>query len=842
MTSQNPSKKRKTRHTSGTKMSEYLGGGKELLASEVPSLRAALQKGLLVQEEFMFKDGGDRQNLTIRDTMQEVVGAIMKQWHKANVKFVPPVTINEKTLENKLIESWDKIGMIAKGKASKKLVSTWEEKLDRLVDITICRCEITLCSDPLSPCSGQLEPCKAPGGAHIKCICKHSDKLPPLELTWLLMQRLKVGEASSMAIAGNDKKETKRQNKAATKAAEALVVPVNYTQRVERDSSRIRNKFTAPDDDHPADHPPDQPSDQASDQPVDVPEAVGVSVRPQLLVDDENNVEEDWDTTEIEQGIEKRRRKEIGKRNKMPIPNTAAASVRFGQSATETAATASSFLMDLIAAGYLSQEHSSLAVDKCKVQRATAVLMTGARQSGEEASRTDTVVAVYFDARKDPTRDMKYDEETDKYHPRVVKETHVAVTSEPDGQYRYHFTPSEPVYPHKPAYMEAQGLYLWLVKNGIDKDLLVLGGDSTNSNSGWDGGAMTWVERMLNRKVYWVICCLHCNELLLRHVISKLDGKSTSKDGFSGTIGKLLAKVNSMERNYEFMAIPGLEELMAIPQDVVKNMSTDSSVFYQLGLAVRTGKLSKELGTKKSGNICHSRWLTTGEAILFLWVSHHGLEGELLDRLRIIATFVVQVYHHMYFEIKVKHGIIDGPNHVLTQLRLIKQQPKVVQDIVLPIARKGAWFAHSEAILLTLVSSSSQEDRKFAIGKILEKRGEDEFGDTRVRPRRTPTINPQSTSLMNLISWEKADLHEPVFTASLNNEEIRALVDAPFNAPYFPLHTQSTERAVCQVTAAAASVVGFEARDGYIRAKQAHRAALPKFSTKQDIQPLFKKL
>ena len=187
MTSQNPSKKRKTRHTSGTKRSEYLGGGKELLPSEVPSLRAALQKGLLVQEEFMFKDGGDRQNLTIRDTMQEVVGAIMKQWHKANVKFVPPVTINEKTLENKLIESWDKIGMIAKGKASKKLVSTWEEKLDRLVDITICRCEITLCSDPLSPCSGQLEPCKAPGGAHIKCICKHSDKLPPLELTWLLM-------------------------------------------------------------------------------------------------------------------------------------------------------------------------------------------------------------------------------------------------------------------------------------------------------------------------------------------------------------------------------------------------------------------------------------------------------------------------------------------------------------------------------------------------------------------------------------------------------------------------------------------------------------------------------
>ena len=210
-----------------------------------------------------------------------------------------------------------------------------------------------------------------------------------------------------------------------------------------------------------------------------------------------------------------------------------------------------------------------------------------------------------------------------------------------------------------------------------------------------------------------------------------------------------------MERNYNFKPIPGLEELMDIPQDIVKNMSTDSSIFYQLGLAVKSGMLSKQLGTKKCGNICHSRWLTTGEALLFLWVSEHGLEGELLERLEIITTFVVQVYHHMYYEIKVKHGIIDGPNHVLTQLRLITQQPEVVQDILIPITMKGAWFAHSEPILLTLVCSSAREDRKFAMEKILEKRGDNEFGDTNVRPRKTPSINIQSTSLTTLISWEK---------------------------------------------------------------------------------------
>ena len=205
--------------------------------------------------------------------------------------------------------------------------------------------------------------------------------------------------------------------------------------------------------------------------------------------------------------------------------------------------------MDLIAGGILTPDHSYLAVDKCKVQRARSLAMRGARESGEESSLRDKIEGIFFDGRKNQTNIMKYDEETDKFHPRIIKVNHIAVTSEPDGQYRYHFTPDEPVYPHKPAYMEAQGLYLWMVKNAIDKDILVLGGDSTPSNSGWNGGCMTWLERMLGKRTFWVICCLHTNELLLRHLIEKLDGKTSFKDGFSGPIGKLLSQVNSLERN-----------------------------------------------------------------------------------------------------------------------------------------------------------------------------------------------------------------------------------------------------------------------------------------------------
>ena len=43
----------KTRNGSGTKLSEYPGGVKNFLISEIPTLRDVLRKGVLLQEENM---------------------------------------------------------------------------------------------------------------------------------------------------------------------------------------------------------------------------------------------------------------------------------------------------------------------------------------------------------------------------------------------------------------------------------------------------------------------------------------------------------------------------------------------------------------------------------------------------------------------------------------------------------------------------------------------------------------------------------------------------------------------------------------------------------------------
>ena len=58
--------------------------------------------------------------------------------------------------------------------------------------------------------------------------------------------------------------------------------------------------------------------------------------------------------------------------------------------------------------------------------------------------------------------------------------------------------------------------------------------------------------RKIGRKVDCRVCMLHTNELDLRRLIEILDGKTDSKSGWSGFMGKLLAKVMEMRPNFNF--------------------------------------------------------------------------------------------------------------------------------------------------------------------------------------------------------------------------------------------------------------------------------------------------
>ena len=173
--------------------------------------------------------------------------------------------------------------------------------------------------------------------------------------------------------------------------------------------------------------------------------------------------------------------------------------------------------------------------------------------------------------------------------------------------------------------------------------------------------------------------------------------------------------------------------------------------------------------------------------------------------LRLIIEFIVGVYFPCWFQIKVKHSWIDGPRHILFQLKQLKCQKTEVFAIVIKTVKRSAWFAFSECIIQTLLCSNNEEERKFGVQKILEIRGEGDdntqFGDDSVRSRKTPCIitDKLTDKLTNLIDW-KDSLYEPLLTTSLTTHEIRNYFYQPMVVPDWPCHSQSIERCVKQVS------------------------------------------
>ena len=832
-----PSKVR-TRHKTECKLTEYLsksgeGTPKELLSTELPTLRAVLLLGLHLQEQKITMEEVDKRNYSIKDLSCDLADKVLVLWVKANAMFKSPVIISKKALSERILKDWELAQKVAKNCARKKDIVKLEEKLDLMYDLTKCKCHIMTCAE-FGKCADLEEKCKA--GFHIICHCIREEKLPVLDLGFLISQRSKVGEKGGMQITGMaDRVESDRQENILNKKS------IKEDRKTAKDDKESKKEASLKENAAAFYRSECVPGD---DSGGGIPAVIGTPRPPNLLQ----------------------------KRNMVDISQTAQTAIRYETGSREAAAIVTSFLGDLIKSNILSADMAYLAVDQSKMQRAKDAVMAKAKMEGEATTRADQVNDVMFDSRIDPTLVKRFDQETQKYYPRVEKEDHYTVT-DGAGRYLHHLTKpgkadediNQDIFvvdndedsdecdecvvdgenniedvprqaEKKPAEKVADLLLEWMRDVGVDESLQFLSADSTNSNTGWKAGIITWIEKKLGRKVNWKICALHTNELLLRHLMELLDGKTDSKTGFSGQLGKLLKLVADMKRTQSFKKIDLGPDLIALPDEVVNDLSTDQELSYKLVKAIRSGHLPRDIAMRKPGAIVHSRWLTFAENLCFMWMSDHGLEGELYKRLEMIVTFVVSVYFPMWFNIKVKHSWLEGPRHILTQLSLIHLQSIKVQRIVMPYARSTAWFSHSEAVLQTMLCSSEQEDRVWAVEKILQIRGKNPLGSTKPRARRLPKLNVKAKDLKSLISWTKA--HEPLLTCNMNKEELKELKNIAMVVPYYCLHTQGIERGVKEVTQASEAVYGFERRDGFIRARAANRKLMPKLNTKKNLEGL----
>jgi len=95
----------------------------------------------------------------------------------------------------------------------------------------------------------------------------------------------------------------------------------------------------------------------------------------------------------------------------------------------------------------------------------------------------------------------------------------------------------------------------------------------------------------------------------------------------------------------------------------------------------RSGQCSTDLGNRKPGPMRHSRWLTTANRILRLYISKQNPEKHLVT----LVNYIVKVYAPIWFEIKSKPSCTDGSHHLFRMIHYSRYLSTELKRIVDPV-------------------------------------------------------------------------------------------------------------------------------------------------------------
>ena len=124
--------------------------------------------------------------------------------------------------------------------------------------------------------------------------------------------------------------------------------------------------------------------------------------------------------------------------------------------------------------------------------------------------------------------------------------------------------------------------------------------------------------------------------------------------------------------------------------------------------------------------------------------------------------------------------------------------------------------------------------REQGVDKIKALRQGSDVGDKSVCPFKVPIVNLDYIFYIDMLDWDQESVTEPILTTNLSLHELDSLKESPLKLDNYPCHCQGCERAVKETSRASAKVVGWAARDRFIRLSGLSRYLMKKFDSRQD--------
>jgi len=109
-------------------------------------------------------------------------------------------------------------------------------------------------------------------------------------------------------------------------------------------------------------------------------------------------------------------------------------------------------------------------------------------------------------------------------------------------------------------------------------------------------------------------------------------------------------------------------------------------------------KCLSDLAARRPRPVVHSRWLTTANRLLRLYVATEIPSSNLV----VLATYVVKVYAPVWFQIKSKSLCSDGTHHLWEIIKFSRYLEPEYLRIVDTVIQQNADFVHLENIILAM--------------------------------------------------------------------------------------------------------------------------------------------
>lgn len=756
-----------------------VGSDKEISAVVLPTRRDAVRHYNFQWNLTKIADNG--RNPSYSEVSELTLDRVEAIWHKSSIPVVSRRTMNamlrkELDVVQKLNKSFSRD---QQKDCFKNKLANYLENANKLFDVAACKC-----SDFLS------------------CKCVFEKKVPRLERDFLIDQRT----TRTMLMTGIDAKTTSHIKK---QKIRKMKEEASIKKRARREWTTLNDflssschldntEFLEP-------HPLPGPSPKSESEcvveipaPLAPPEPANKSI--------------------------------FDGQNRVDISTFARTCDRFGIPDRPAAALASALLHDVKIQGLdgiLDIPSSSFVIDRSKVRRERAKIRGNLHK--QDATKKENLKALYFDGRIDETLYIEKTEDGKMYR-RKRQEDHLSLIQEPGSKYIGHVIP-----PSGKALDICNAIWEYTSQNEISlSELVCLGCDGCPTNTGKNGGVIRKLEEKLGRPMQWVVCQLHCNELPLRHLLEKLDGKTSGPHGFVGPLGKSLADCHTLDP-VDFQPIEC--ELDGLFPDTITDLSSDQQYLLDICKAVSSGVCPTGLAGRSPGKLSHARWLTTANRILRLYISTRSPSSSLQE----LAKFVMKVYAPGWFTVKCRPTIKDGATNlwrIVSYSSYLKaENMKVVQNCL----KTNGYFAHPENLLLAMIADPRKHIRELGLRRIIAARARNK--EKTVRRFEIPAINFSATEYVDLINWQNIRVTEPPLTKHLTDEDLRRLIhqdesDILAEVPLLklPPHTQAVERSVKEVTAASKQVCDMVRRDGVIRARLLDREIRPHFETKKQFK------